>query len=211
MTYFLLKDYLSDSRDRITEQFKEKPIIDRLQEIIHSEATEIQNTLSDMLYQRWLENAKGKNLEVIGDIVGQPRTLFDSVIIYYFGFQGATGALSFGTRSNPNVGGVFKSRNDPLRGTRYLNDIEYKAIIKIKILKNTTIGVIDEFIAMTKLLYNVNSVTYTESGGVVHINIGRDYNDQNLSLFKGLDEIKLGNQYLPLPIGVRLEFDGNVL
>lgn len=211
MSEFEIKDYTAIGRERVTEQFVEKPVFAKYLDLVQSEAIAVQNVISDCYSLRSIDTAFGEQLDVIGRIVGQPRDLFDSVIIYYFGFQGASGALSFGTRSNPTTGGIFKSRNDPLRGARYLNDEEYKALIKIKILKNSTQGVIDDFLQMIQLLYNVTSVTFTELPGVITINIGRSYNDPALSYFKGLDEIELGRTYLPLPIGIRLEFDGTIL
>jgi hypothetical protein len=100
---------------------------------------------------------------------------------------------------------------EDLRGARFLNDDEYRALIKIKILKNTTQGTIDDFIEIIKLLYNVTNITYTESSARISLNIGRSYNDPQLSYFKGLDEIALGDRYIPLPLGIDLDYSGTIL
>lgn len=208
---FVKEDYLGLARERYTDYFQEMVVFDKYIELVHTQLEDIQECLKDMMQRRWVETARGVQLDNIGEIVGQPRDLFESVIIYYFGFQGASGAQSYGTVNNPAIGGRYKSVNDPFFGNRYLNDSEYRALIKIKILKNNTKGLINEFVEMTRILYSVDTVTYTEADGTITINIGRDFNDPNLSFFKGLDEIQLAERYLPLPIGIKLEFDGTIL
>jgi hypothetical protein len=204
-------DFLDQARERVTEQFKEKPVVDSFVQLVANEAQEILSVFEQLMTERSIETAKGKQLDIIGDIVGQPRDLFDSVIYYFFGFQGASGALSYGTTGSNTVGGRYKDINEDLRGSRLLNDVEYAALIKIKILKNNTTGVIDDFIEIVKLLYAVEEITYTETAAKITINIGRSFNDPESSYFKGLDEIALGDRYIPLPIGVELEYSGTIL
>lgn len=208
---YVWTEYLDVARNRYTEFFKEDIVFDKYNQLIVTQCDVVQQCLKDMMQRRWLKTASGDQLDNIGEIVGQPRDLFDSVIIYYFGYVGASGAMSYGTVSNPLIGGRYKSVNDPFFGSRYLNNDEYRTLINIKILKNSTKGLINEFVEMARLLFNVTDVTYTESDGTITINIGRDYNDPDLSFFKGLDEIQLAERYLPLPIGIRLEFDGTIL
>jgi hypothetical protein len=208
---FIQTDFLEQARDRVTEQFKEKPVIDNLVQLITKESLAIQSVLADLMQKRTIDTATGIQLDHIGNIVGQPRDLFDSVIYYFFGFVGASGALSYGTSGSTLVGGRYKSLYEDLRGARFLNDDEYRALIKIKILKNTTQGTIDDFIEIIKLLYNVTNITYTESSARISLNIGRSYNDPQLSYFKGLDEIALGDRYIPLPLGIDLDYSGTIL
>lgn len=203
---FELKDYLFDSRERITQQFKDKPVIGKYQELINFEADILQDILKKLMQERSIDTALGAQLDIIGNIVGQPRALFDVSIVYFFGFDTALGAQSYSSLSDPQLGGRYRSLNEATRGVRSLNDEEYRTLIKIKVKKNITRGLIDEFIEIVKLLYNVPSITYTESTASIEIDIGRALNDPDLSYFKGLDEEELGNRYLPLPLGVELTF-----
>lgn len=201
------KDYLTEARGRYTEQFKNRVVFDKYIQLLLSENIELQKVFLDLLNKRTLDTATGAQLDVIGRIVGQPRDLVAATTIYYFGFQGAQGAQSFGTLTNPSVGGKWWSLLKPLRGARTLNDEEYLTLIKIKILKNITRASTDQLIQAARILYNVDIVEYTESPGVIEISIGRDFSDENLSIFKGLDEIALGRAYLPIPLGVDLKFN----
>ena len=85
---------------------------------------------------RQLDHATGKQLDIIGDILQQKRS-----IVFpndYFGFEGAAGAQSFGTlnadqiTANAAVGGVFKSLNDSGFVTTPLNDIKFRKLLRLR-------------------------------------------------------------------------------
>ena len=193
-------DFLEQSRERITQQFKDKDVLDRYLQIMTVGKTELESVIKDLMQKRTIDNSSGAQLEVIGDIVGQPRTLFDSGIIQYFGFNGATGASPYKSVANTDrVYGPWKGTTDPLFGTRVLSDEEYRRLIKIKILKNSSSASMNSFLSCVKVLFGLDKVSYDdvfptsldEGDGIVTINIGRDFNDPELTVFPGLDEICL--------------------
>jgi len=208
-------DFLEQSRERITQQFKDKDVLDRYLQVMTVGKTELESVIKDLMQKRTIDNSSGAQLEVIGDIVGQPRTLFDSGIIQYFGFNGATGASPYKSVADTDrVYGPWKGTTDPLFGTRVLSDEEYRRLIKIKILKNSSSASMNSFLSGVQVLFGLDQVSYDavfptsldEGDGIVTINIGRDFNDPELTVFPGLDEIELANRYLNRPLGVSIAY-----
>ena len=72
---FIEVDYLEEARSRITEQFKEKPIFDKYLELLIGGKIELQQVFKDLMQKRSLNTAIGSQLDQIGEIVGQSRTL----------------------------------------------------------------------------------------------------------------------------------------
>lgn len=62
-----MADYVQKLRDDLVEQFKDKPVIDALIEAIGEELNELRRFYDDMLEQRSISTAVGKQLDGIGD------------------------------------------------------------------------------------------------------------------------------------------------
>lgn len=206
-------DYLKEAKERETQQFKNKEVFNKFLDLLIKDQTELQEVLKDVMQKRSLDSATGYQLDVIGRIVGQPRVLLDSTIIRYFGFQGAAGASPYKSVENTErTYGPWKSVSDPLLGIRELTDSEYRRLIKLKILKNTSDASITAFSDGVRLLFGIDSLDYqeeypadyTEGSASITFNIGRNFNDPEKSVFPGLDEIALAERYLNRPLGVSI-------
>jgi hypothetical protein len=203
---YLEVDYLNEARGRYTEQFKDKVVFDKYVDLFLNEFSSLQNEFKKLMQLRTIDEAFGEQLDIIGDIVGQPREIFD-VILYNFGFLTADGALSYGDLTNPITGGVFRDINDPESTTRYLNDLEYRTLIKVKIIKNTSNGSVNDVIKCAELLFNEYNVLVQSDGlGYIQLDLNRVWDDPTLAVFKGVSERELARKYLPIPNGVRLGF-----
>jgi hypothetical protein len=203
-------DYLADARSRYTEQFKNKVVFDKYVELFISEFITLQDEMRQLMQLRSIDTAIGAQLDIIGDIVGQPRELQD-VTLYNFGFNNiaqneVNDTQSYGTLSDPLVGGVWVSLQDPLVGYRLLNDFEYRTLIKVKIIKNTSNGNINDVIYCAQLLLNEYAVGITETAGNLTIVINRPWDDPDFAVFVGFNEYELCRKYLPVPVGVGLYF-----
>lgn len=204
-------DYLSEAKERETEQFKNKEVFNKYLELLLTDQVYLQEVLKDVMQNRSLDTAEGYQLDVIGRLLGQPRVLFDSAIIRYFGFRGADGASPYkSVTDSERVYGTWKSVNDPLLGIRELTDNEYRRLLKLKILKNTSNATITAFSDGVRLLFGIDSLDYqedfppdySEGAGSITFGIGRNFNDPEKSVFPGLDEITLSERYLNRPLGV---------
>jgi len=214
-TPFQENDYLGQAKELTTTQFKERDVFNRYLQLLIQGRVELQLVMKDLIQKRSLDFAEGEQLDVIGRILGQPRQLFDSVIIRHFGFQGATGASPYKeVADTERTFGPWKGVKDSLLGIRNLTDKEYRRLLKLTILKNTTQANITSFNDGVRLLFGVDTIdyqeevppNYIEGAASVTISIGRDYNDPEKAVFPGLDEIALANKFLGRPLGVRVLF-----
>lgn len=212
---FTEEDLIQLAKDRITFQFQDKDVLNRYLQLMMVGKEELQGAIKDLMQKRSLEDCSGAQLDIIGEIVGQPRTLFDSQILQYFGFSGATGASPYRSLSDTErTYGPWRGIDDPVLGTRKLKDDEYRRLIILKILKNTSEANITAFLDAVKIMFNLDSVDYDESlpinyveaGAVVSVNIGRNYSDPEFSAFPGLDEKVLAERYLNRPLGVGIAY-----
>ncbi len=202
-------DYLATARTRYTDQFKDAVNFDILMIVWMFGYQDLQDTLISMIDIKDVDKARGVQLDVIGDIVGQPRTLEQIDATGFFGFYGDSAAKSFGSLDNSG-GGLYNSLySSDSFGTISLPDSSYRAFIKTKILSNNAGGTAEEIITATQALFSVEDVELIDDGeesGVFTLNIGRKWNDDELSAFPGLDETAIANRLLPKPAGVRIGF-----
>ncbi|UOL47483.1 hypothetical protein vBPaerPs12_27 [Pseudomonas phage vB_Paer_Ps12] len=198
------EDYLEVARERVTEQFKEKPIFDRFLQVLLSGKFDIQNALEDLQTLRSLDTATGKQLDIIGDIVGRPRGLVYQDIFNYFGFAGTERADSFGSLSDPTVGAPWYSVGAPTGNAREPSDEEYRMILKAKIIKNRTNLTPEQVIEAYKFVFGVPEVFLEEyAPAAVRIGIGKILTNVERSL---LFDLGGAGALLPKTIGVNYTY-----
>lgn len=171
---FDIRDYVNEARGLVTEQFKGQPIMDRYLRLILSGVLEAQEVVRQIQQQRSIDTAIGAQLDVIGDIVGQPRGLIFSSVFSYFGYEGAPLSDSYGSLSDPTVGSPWYSIGAPSGISRVPSDEEYRLIIKAKIIKNRTLSRSEDVIAAYQFLFGTGKITITQLGPAsVRIGIGK--------------------------------------
>ena len=157
-------DFLNDARLAITEQFKEKPILDKYLQLIFANKEETQNEIRKLIQERSIDEAVGAQLDIIGRIVGQPRELVSLDVYKYFAFKFYPNGDTYGDLFNPSVGGVFYSDGTPTGGNYVLDDNSYRLFIKSKILKNQTASTPEELIQFLSYLYGEQTPIYIKEG-----------------------------------------------
>lgn len=201
-------NYLSEARDRITEQFKNKEIIDRYLQLMLYSNIQLQDVFEDLMTKRSIDTATGAQLDIIGDIVGQPRELIDTDLISYFAFDGYPDAQSFGDLTDGSAGGFYYSLGDPLAGNTLLNDEQYRLFIKAKIIKNNTQCTPDQFLNFISFVFGsqVNNVV-SEGRAEFTILVGRELNSFERTLLTYVSTYNgYESTFVPKPIGVRINF-----
>lgn len=93
-----------------------------------------------------LQTAIGKQLDIIGQWVGQPRIIPQVLVPGFFGFSALqTGApeglaLPFGRLQDMSFGGVWFGLQDSAAGSTTLNDAQYRTVIAARIARNQSNG-----------------------------------------------------------------------
>jgi hypothetical protein len=171
---FELVPFVDEARGRITEQFKDKPIIDKYIRLLIGEWSEMQVVLQDLQQLRSIDTAVGAQLDIIGEIVGRPRGLVTAELFYYFGFESAPLGGSFASTTDPTVGAPWYSIDAPTGISREPSDEEYRLILKAKIIKNRTMSRPEDVINAYKFLFQAGAVTIDEyEPAKVRIGIGK--------------------------------------
>lgn len=204
---FTEEDYLSTARDQITEQFKEKDVLDRYLQLIIDQQYAIQEVFKDLLQKRSIDEATGTTLDIIGEIVGQPRELISVDLFSFFGFQGAIRSDSFGSLGL-SIGGKFYNLGDAVGGNILLDDQTYRIFIKAKILKNRTSSTPEEFISFINFLFGTElTVILAEGDAEYTVLFGRELSDFEKVLLNYVSKSQgYPSRLIPKTVGVRVNF-----
>lgn len=202
------EDFLGTARERVTEQFKDKPIFDKYLQLLIDEQEEIQEVLRQLIQERSIDEAVGAQLDIIGEIVGQPRELISADLFDFFGFQGALKAGSYGDINNPSIGSRWYDFGQPLGGNVLLDDETYRLFIKAKILKNNTASTPEEFLAFINFLFGTSTSAYLAEGNAEYtILFGRELTPFEQVLLNYVStSAGYPSRLIPKTVGVRVNF-----
>lgn len=114
--------------------------------------------LLQLLEDRWLDTAEGKQLDGIGEIVGLPRVIDDVAYVQFFGFLEQPGIATFG------IGRLRRANESTIGGSTTLLDPEYRRLLYWKIAINNGHGTTPEIIAALKPILEVEKVVVQDMG-----------------------------------------------
>lgn len=201
---FEVVPFVDQARGRITEQFKDKPVLDRYIRLLISEWEALQLVAKDMQQLRSIDTAVGAQLDVIGEIVGRPRGLVTAELFYYFGFEGAPLSGSFASLNDPTAGSPWYSIDAPTSISREPSDEEYRLILKAKIIKNRTMARPEDVIQAYQFLFSAGQVTIDEfAPAKVRIGIGKILTNVERGL---LFDLGGAGTLLPKTVGVNYTY-----
>lgn len=205
---FISEDYLEEARENITQQFVDKKTIDLYLQLLLKQQEAIQQVFKDLLQKRSIDEAKGTQLDIIGEIVGQPRELISADLFDFFGFQGALKANTFGDSNSPATGARWYNFGDPLGGNILLDDETYRLFIKAKILKNTASSTPEEFLSFVNFLFSTTVTALISDGNAEFIVLfGRELSDFEKVLLSYVSTSQgYPSRLIPKTVGVRVNF-----
>ena len=201
-------DYLEEMRDRVTFAFEDSPIFDRFLRLLNAGNEDLQEVFRQLLQERSVDTAVGAQLDIIGDIVGQPRVLIQADNMPFFGFMGHSQAESYGDENIPSVGGFYWDENKPLAGDVTLSDTQYRLFIKAKIIKNVTRGTPEDIIRFIEFVFGVEVVNIlTDSDAHTTILVDDSLNNFELSLLQYfITSGEYLSHFVPKVLGVKYSF-----
>lgn len=201
-------EYLDRIRELIPFDFEEAVVFDKYLQLMGVTTQELQKVFKDLLELRSIDTAEGKQLDIIGKIVGQERELVDVDLFEFFGFQGNFQSGSFGSMDDPTVGAVFRGNGDPTKGNILLTDGVYRLFIKAKIAKNVTRATPEDIMHFTNFVFDTKgSSVEEEGGGVFRIAVGRYLTRAEVGILRYVNKTaNFETSLLPIPIGVRVWF-----
>lgn len=200
-------DYLEDARENKTYQFEGKVVFDKFLQLVLTQREEIQDVFVDLLQGRSIDEAQGAQLDMIGRIVGQPRTLINLDLYNYFAFLGYPSGETYGDLNDPSAGGVWYTQGTPIGGNYTLDDETYRLFIKSKILKNRTASTPEELLQFLSFLFGDIPIYLKEGEASFTLLFGRPLSqlEENLLTFTSY-ELGYPSRLIPKTLGVGIDF-----
>lgn len=181
----------------ITSEHSAKPKFMALVQAIAGTAGDIANLIASLPALFDLDTAIGKQLDIVGQWIGQSRVVPGVLTLGYFGFVENVVALTFGEETDISIGGRFYEEGEPFTSTAVLADPEYRTILKAKIVRNQYDGTQEEI--ENALAYIFNAPAHIRDNGTMVIDI---VINAKISL---VDQSLLTNfDLLPRPAGVAI-------
>ena len=191
------QDYKTIARSRLTDRHRSDEtflaILDTLIELKEERQREylsLANTFLD------IDKSTGKNLDVIGRLIGEERTLVNFIDRSYFGFLGARLSEAY------DVGYWYSLYRNKYGTLRTLTDDEYRRVLKARVIKNSSDSSRESFLEILNILSNNNFSVITESldNSAILVEI-EDY-DGLVSYY--LSKYKSDRNLIPVPMGRRI-------
>lgn len=207
MTVAAVIDHQAQALERVATQYSEAAKFLAYIRALMSQSAEIEALFGNVAEIADIDLAEGVNLDIIGEIVGVGRIIPNAIAVQFFGFDAQPGATPFGEEGTPGIGARFREDAESESATSVLSDIEYRMLIRAKIVKNHALGTCEDILAALSYLFggvpsNVDDI------GVMHIGvaIGAALTYRQKALINQLD-------ILPRPAGVnitqRVSYDAN--
>lgn len=198
-----IQSYLEMMRNRKTFDFEEGIVFDKFLQLLAVGVSSQQEFFRQLMQERSIDTAVGKQLDIIGDIVGQPRVLINIETLPFFGFLGNPLAQSWGDKGRPDVGGYWWDGTKPRTSNQELNDEQYRVFIKAKILKNRTRGTPEDIIEFIQYVFGAKRVNIiVDDAAVAQINVDRSISDWNKGLLAFFIETSYKSYFSPKVLGV---------
>jgi len=194
------QDYKTTARSRLTDRHRSDEtflaILDTLVEIKsqrQQQYLDIADTFLD------IDKSEGKNLDLIGKLIGEERTLVNFIDRSYFGFLGARLSESY------DIGYWYSLYKNKYGTLRTLTDQEYRRVLKARVVKNSSDNNRNSFIEVLNILSGNKNSSITESYNNTAITVNIEDIDGLVSYY--LSKYKSDKNLIPVPLGRRLNIN----
>ena len=191
------QDYKTIARSRLTDRHRsDEPFLAILDTLIELKEERQKEYLALAETFLDIDKSTGKNLDVIGRLIGEERTLVNFIDRSYFGFLGARLSEAY------DVGYWYSLYRNKYGTLRTLTDEEYRRVLKARIIKNSSDSSRGSFLEILNILSNNNFSVITESldNSAILVEI-EDY-DGLVSYY--LSKYKSDRNLIPVPMGRRI-------
>lgn len=191
------QDYKTTARSRLTDRHRSDEtflaILDTLVEI-KSQRQKQYLSVADTFLD--IDKSEGKNLDLIGKLIGEERTLVNFIDRSYFGFLGARLSESY------DIGYWYSLYKNKYGTLRTLTDAEYRRVLKARVVKNSSDNNRNSFLEVLNTLLGNNSAVIVESENNTAIEVRIIDLDGLASYY--LSKYKSNTNLIPIPLGRRL-------
>lgn len=191
------QDYITLAHSRLTDRHRSDEaflaILDTLVEIKSQRQQQYLNIADTFLD---IDKSEGKNLDLIGKLIGEERTLVNFIDRSYFGFLGARLSESY------DIGYWYSLYKNKYGTLRTLTDEEYRRVLKARVIKNTSDS------GRNSLLSVLNVLTGNTGNIIIENENNRSISVEVLDLdglaSYYLSQYKSDRNIIPVPMGRRI-------
>lgn len=188
---------ITDYTGLITSQHRHKENFIAMIEVVSQPMIDCFNFLNSLNSKFDIDSAGDPYLEVLARWTGTPLIIQGAAQLEYFGFEEQDGALTFGELDDPEVGGYFRESGQSGTGGLVPTGEFLRRLIQAKIIKNHSIGSINETKDILKLILNHSAFRVVDNKDMTVTFINKS------PVFTATDKI-LVRMFFPLPAGVEL-------
>lgn len=196
---------------RLASQYQESEKFKGEVKAFLSEVERLKNAFLEMLIYRTIDHGQGIQLDVIGEIVGQPRVSLPIEGEKFFGYQirppaPPTGNLGYKSRVTGG-GGRYRLRSDTDQYAQ-LSDLEYKLAIRARIFANYSYSSTDDFSQQIFSLFNLKTLIINAYAAAYIYFLGGRPSESERILLNSVwtDNLNQKRDFLPSTLGVRRYF-----
>jgi len=120
----------------LLDQYQDKENLLEYFSVFFEEMDLLYKEVEEVYLGRMIEHAIGAQLDVIGIILDQSRSV--AIPTFFFGFQGADNVLKMADEATPADGGVFRDETQGAASILPLNDTTYRRLLLAKAFANTS-------------------------------------------------------------------------
>lgn len=186
---------MTDYTDLITSEHSDKPKFMATVGAVTGAVANITALINSIPAAFDLDNAVGAQLDIDGLWIGQDRAIDGVLEVQFFGFEDNPVAMPFGEETNPSIGGRFYEEYESFTSTSILKDVEYKTVLRAKIVKNQAKGTSADLARSIGFIFNTSASIVDNGDMTISITLGRPITTTERALVDNLD-------ILPRPAGV---------
>lgn len=167
-------DHVALGLTRVAKQFQNSPNFLAYLTAYLAMNNTIEQLLQAMYELPDIDVMTGPNLDVIGRIVGISRQVPNGIQLVFFGFNGFLDQTVFGELGQAGIGSRMYELGESVTATTTLGDIEYRLLLRAKIVKNSSHATGPEIEDLLSFLFSADTVNLDDYGSmVIGLAIGR--------------------------------------
>lgn len=201
------------SLDRIVSQYDNATRLRSLVSGLAGMVSTLRDAIESVGILRDIATAEGDALDVIGEILGQPREIANIVPINYFSLRDeldvADPSVGFGDETDPTAGARFRSENEPVDGSALLSDSEFRVLLFAKVLRNRTRATPEDIISSIRAVLPDSPAVHISFGSAtVTAEVQRSLSATEQLMLDALVGIRGQIPLIPRPVAVDLTITG---
>lgn len=181
-------DHVALGLSRVAKQFQNSPkFLAYLTALLQMNQT-VETLLQSMYELPDIDQMSGVNLDVIGRIVGISRVIPNAIELVYFGFDGFADQTIFGELGQNGIGSRLYDLGDPISESTSLGDVEYRLLLKAKIMKNTSHATGEDIENVLSFVFGAPIVNVDDFGGMnIGLSIGQQLTQLEQAILTQID------------------------